>query len=140
MRSVPVIFVLMVTSILGSSVSRAEDWHDPSPHQIRFVTVQPDVKIETLDWGGAGRPLILIAGAGGTAHTFDDFAPLLTPHFHVYGVTRRGYGDSSRPRSGYDVDRLGDDVVAVIRKLNMQMPILMGHSFGGQEVSDIATR
>jgi non-heme chloroperoxidase len=140
MRNVPIIFVLVVASILGFSVSRAEDWRDPSPHQIRFVTVQPGVKIETLDWGGTGRPLILIAGAGGSAHAFDDFAPLLTPHFHVYGVTRRGYGDSSKPQHGYDADRLGDDVVAVIRTLNIKKPILMGHSFGGQEVSDVATR
>jgi non-heme chloroperoxidase len=140
MRNVPRVFVLVLASLVGISVSRAEDWHDPSPHQIRFVTVQPDVKIETLDWGGTGRPLILIAGLGGTAHGFDDFALLLTPHFHVYGVTRRGYGDSSRPRSGYGADRLGDDVVAIIRKLNIKKPILMGHSLGGQEVSDVATR
>jgi non-heme chloroperoxidase len=140
MRNVRNGFVLVAVSLVSLSASRAQDWHDPSPHQIRFVTVQSGVKIETLDWGGTGRPLILIAGAGGTAHTFDDFALLLMPHFHVYGVTRRGYGDSSRPRSGYDVDRLGDDVFAVIRKLKIQKPILMGHSFGGQEVSDIATR
>lgn len=140
MRHVANVFFLLAASVLGLSVSRAEDWHDPSPHQIRFVTAEPGVKIECLDWGGTGRPLILIAGAGGTAHAFDDFSLLLTPHFHVYGVTRRGYGDSSRPRSGYGADRLGDDVVVVIRKLNIQKPILMGHSFGGQEVSDIATR
>lgn len=96
MRNVAKIFVLLVVAVLGLSVSRAEDWHDPSPHQIRFVTAEPGVEIETLDWGGTGRPLILVAGAGGTAHAFDDFALLLTPHFHVYGVTRRGYGDSSR--------------------------------------------
>jgi non-heme chloroperoxidase len=140
MRNVHMIFVLIVACIWDPSASRAEDWHDPSPHQIRFVNVQPGVKIETLDWGGTGRPLILIAGAGGTAHAFDDFALLLRPHFHVYGATRRGYGDSSKPRTGYDADRLGDDVVAVIRTLNIKKPILMGHSFGGQEVSDIATR
>jgi pimeloyl-ACP methyl ester carboxylesterase len=140
MRNVPIIFVFVVASTLGFSASRAADWHDPSPHQIRIVSVQPGVKIETLDWGGSGRPLILIAGAGGTAHSFDDFALLLTPHFHVYGVTRRGYGESSKPRSGYSADRLGDDVVAVIRTLNIKRPILMGHSFGGQEVSDVATR
>jgi len=140
MRNVRNCFGLVAVSFLSFSASRAEDWHDPSPHQIRFVTVQPDVKIETLDWGGIGRPLLLIAGAGGTAHAFDDFAPLLTPHFHVYCVTRRGYGDSSKPKDGYDADRLGDDVVAVIQKLNIHKPILMGHSFGGQEVSDIATR
>jgi non-heme chloroperoxidase len=140
MRNTPVIFMLILASVLSLSTARAEDWHDPSPHQFRFVTVQPDVKIETLDWGGTGRPLILIAGAGGTAHQFDDFVLLLTPHFHVYGVTRRGYGNSSKPQSGYDVDRLGDDVVAVIHTLNIKKPILMGHSFGGQEVSDVATR
>jgi non-heme chloroperoxidase len=140
MRGAPMIFVLIAASIAGLPTASAADWYDPSPHQIRFVTVQPGVKIETLDFGGTGRPLILIAGLGGTAHGFDDFALLLTPHFHVYGVTRRGYGDSSRPRSGYGADRLGDDVVAIIRKLNLQKPILMGHSLGGQEVSDVATR
>jgi pimeloyl-ACP methyl ester carboxylesterase len=140
MRNARMIFLCIVASIVGTSTASAEDWHDPSPHKIRFVTVQPGVKIETLDWGGAGRPLILIAGLGGTAHGFDDFAPLLTPHFHVYGVTRRGFGDSSRPRSGYGANRLGDDVVAIIEKLNIKKPVLMGHSLGGQEVSDIATR
>ena len=140
MHRAPMIFVLIAVSIARVSTASADDWHDPSPHVIRFVTVQPGVKLETLDWGGTGRPLILIAGAGGTVHQFDDFALLLTPHFHVYGVTRRGYGDSSRPRTGYGVDRLGDDVVAVIRILKIQKPILMGHSFGGQEVSDVATR
>ena len=140
MRTAPMIFALIAASIAGLSPARSEDWHDPSPHKISFVTVQPGVKIETLDWGGAGRPLILIAGLGDTAHSFDDFAPLLTPHFHVYGVTRRGFGDSSRPRSGYRADRLGDDVVAIIRKLNITRPVLMGHSLGGQEVSDVATR
>jgi non-heme chloroperoxidase len=139
MRNAQVIFVL-IAAMVGVSTASAGDWHDPSPHKISFVTVQPGVKIETLDWGGTGPPLILIAGLGGTAHGFDDFAPLLTPHFHVYGITRRGFGDSSRPRTGYGADRLGDDVVAIIKKLDLQKPILMGHSLGGQEVSDVATR
>ncbi|HEY0799594.1 MAG TPA: alpha/beta hydrolase, partial [Steroidobacteraceae bacterium] len=115
-------------------------WHDPSQHKTRFVTVDRGVKLEVLDWGGTGRPIILIAGLGGTAHAFDDCAPNLTANFHVYGVTRRGYGASSVPRTGYSADRLGDDVVAVIRMLKLQKPLLVGHSFGGQEVSDVAIR
>jgi hypothetical protein len=55
MRNVRNCFVLVAVSFLSLSVSRAEDWQGPSPHQIRFVTVQPGVKIETLDWGGTGR-------------------------------------------------------------------------------------
>jgi hypothetical protein len=37
-------------------VVRAEPspWRDPSPHQVRFVTVAPNVNLETLDWVAAG--------------------------------------------------------------------------------------
>jgi non-heme chloroperoxidase len=126
--------------LLGSAALPAAEWKDPSPHQIRMVRVAPHVDIETLDWGGHGRAVVLIAGIGGTAHVFDDFALQLTPDFHVYGVTRRGYGASSVPKSGYTADRLGDDIVAVIKALRINKPILVGHSFGGQEVSDVASR
>jgi hypothetical protein len=34
----------------------------------QFVAVQPDVKLEVLDWGGTGRNLVLLAGLGSTAH------------------------------------------------------------------------
>jgi len=39
MCNVKVIFVLIVASLLDLSVSRADDWHDPSPHQIRNQSV-----------------------------------------------------------------------------------------------------
>ena len=68
---------------------------DSSPHTSQLISVENDVKLEALDWGGAGRPLILLAGLGATAHVFDHFAPKLTPTYHVYGITRRGFGASS---------------------------------------------
>ena len=134
--------LVLCTGILVaySALVRATGWQDPSPHEARLLSVAPGVKLEVLDWGGTGRSVVLLAGSGGTAHEFDDFAPILARDFHVYGVTRRGYGASSMPRSGYSVDRLGDDVVAVMRALRLDHPILVGHSFGGQEVSDVVTR
>jgi hypothetical protein len=35
-------------------------WRDPSPHQTRFVTVDGNVRLEVLDWGGNGRPVLFI--------------------------------------------------------------------------------
>lgn len=116
------------------------EWHDPSPHEIQFVNVQENVKVEVLDWGGSGRAIVFLAGLGNTAHVFDDFAPKLTGTFHVYGITRRGFGFSSAPESGYDADRLGDDVLAVIEALKISKPVLAGHSLGGEELSSIGTR
>jgi non-heme chloroperoxidase len=46
------------------------------------------------------------------AHVFDDFAPKLSRDYHVYGITRRGFGASSAPvpdAANYSADRLGDD-------------------------------
>jgi pimeloyl-ACP methyl ester carboxylesterase len=89
-------FALVVSiSVLGCQRGPAS-WRDPSPHRAQLVTVDNDVQVEVLDWGGTGRPVVLLAGLGNTAHIYDEFAPKLIPEYHVYGITRRGYGASSK--------------------------------------------
>ena len=100
----------------------------------QFVAVQPDVKLEVLDWGGTGRKLVLLAGGGSTAHIFDSLGPKLAAHYHVIGITRRGFGQSSAPQMGYDPRRLGDDVVAILDALHIADPVLVGHSIAGEEL------
>lgn len=116
---------------------------DPSSHTVQFINVEPGVKLEVLDWGGTGRPLVFLAGLGNTAHVFDTFAPKFTGKYHVYGITRRGFGESSYPTpngDNYSSDRLGDDVLAVIAALKLQKPVLAGHSIAGEELSSIGSR
>jgi non-heme chloroperoxidase len=116
---------------------------DPTPHKIQFVTVEKDVKLEVLDWGGTGRPVVLLTGLGDNAHRFDKFALKLTGTYHVYGITRRGFGASSAPEpkgANYSADRLGDDVLAVIDSLKINKPVLVGHSIGGEELSSVGSR
>ena len=115
-------------------------WKDPSPHTIRFVTVAAGVKLEVLDWGGSGRSVLLLAGNGNTAHVFDALADKLAASYHVYGLTRRGFGASSKPPSGYDADRLGDDVLRAMDLLRLKKPVLIGHSIAGGELSSIGSR
>ena len=82
----------------------------------------------------------LLAGLGNTAHIFDDFASKLAAIYHDYGITRRGFGNSSSPVSGYSADRLGDDVLAVLDSLKLECPVLVGHSIAGEELSSIGTQ
>src|ERR1022692_704671 len=123
----------------------------PAPHEtqevagkpkstVQFVTVERDVKLEVVDWGGSGRPLILLAALGADAHIYDQFAPKLAGAHHVYGITRRGFGASSVPTSGYSADRLGDDVLAVMDFLKLNRPVLVGHSMAGEELSSVGSR
>ena len=116
------------------------EWKHTSTHSTRFVTVDRDVKLEVLDWGGSGRPVLLLAGGGNTAHVFDSLATKLAASYHTYGLTRRGFGLSSAPPSGYGPDRLADDVLEVIDFLKLNKPILLGHSIAGQELSSIGSR
>jgi non-heme chloroperoxidase len=119
---------------------QAGPWVDPAPHHVQFVRVDDSVQLEVLDFGGTGRPIILLAGLGNTAHVFDEFAPKLTNLGHIYAITRRGYGASSRPDAGYDVARLGEDVLAVIDTVRIEKPVLIGHSLAGQEMSYLAVQ
>ena len=135
--------MIAVSALVISSATAdqtATQWRDPSPHRATMVKVDSAVSLEVLDWGGTGRPFLLLAGLGNTAHVFDDFAPRLTSLGHVYGMTRRGYGKSSMPPQGYDADRLADDVLAVLDALKLERPILVGHSIAGEELSSLAAR
>jgi pimeloyl-ACP methyl ester carboxylesterase len=116
------------------------EWKDSSPHTVQFVNVAGSVRLEVLDWGGSGRPMLLLAGLGNSAHVFDALTVKLNKSFHVYGLTRRGFGASSKPTSGYGADRLADDVLEVIDSLKLNKPLLVGHSIAGEELSSIGSR
>jgi pimeloyl-ACP methyl ester carboxylesterase len=113
---------------------------DPSLHRTRCVAIRPGVSLEVLDWGGPGQPLVFLAGLGDTGHEFDDFAPRFTDGFHVLAITRRGYGQSSRTEDGYDLSTLAEDLRITLDSLGLERVTLIGHSFGGDEMSNFAAR
>ena len=74
MREASVGAALVVLQACASSGSRAQTtaarWTDPSAHRISFVTVAPDVRLEVLDWGGSGPPLVFLFRLEDVAHGF----------------------------------------------------------------------
>lgn len=137
---ISVVLVFLAVHTWLAPVACAQEpgaWRDPSKHQVTFITVDEDVQLEVLDWGGSGRAVVLLAGSGNTAHVFDEFAPKLTDCCHVYGITRRGFGSSSHPSTGYDDQRLADDVLRVLDTLHLDRPVLAGHSMAGGELTTI---
>ena len=124
--------------LMASLGAEGASWRDPSPHTVRFVTADDGVRLEVLDWGGSGRPVVLLAGGGPTAHVFDDFAPQLARYYRVYGITRRGFGASGFAEAPSPVDRLRDDLLAALDALGLEDPVLAGSSIAGAEMSAIA--
>ncbi|MEU6224714.1 alpha/beta hydrolase [Streptomyces sp. NPDC047042] len=95
------------------------------------VVVRDGVRLVCRDWGGLGRPLVLLHGLAGHAGEWDVLARRLSPGYRVVAVDQRGHGSSERhPR---DVSRAAyvADVVAVADQLALQRPVLVGQSLGG---------
>jgi len=136
------LLLLVVAWVVGlpgaAPIGPGLSWTDQSPHTVRFVHVAPDVQLEVLDWGGSGPPLVFLAGLQDVAHGFDDFAPTFTDAYHVLGITRRGYGASSQPPSGYDVASRVADLRAVLDSLQLSRVALVGHSIAGDELTAFA--
>ncbi len=83
---------------------------------------------------------MFLTGLGNTAHVYDGFAPRFTDNFHVYGVSRRGYGGSEQTGAGYGIDTLTKDIVSVIDALGIDKVILIGHSIAGDEITTFASQ
>ncbi len=126
----------MLLSLLMLLVSAAA----ANQAQSQRVDVGDGVKVEVLDWGGLGAPVLLLPGSGNTAHVFEDFAPKLIAccHVQVYGITRRGFGLSSKPERGYSTPDLAEDDWRVIQALKLEKPVLIGHSMAGSEMTFLA--
>jgi pimeloyl-ACP methyl ester carboxylesterase len=101
-----------------------------------FVAVN-GVRLQYLDWGGAGPALILIHGLADNPHVFDDLALELTDRFHVMAYARRGSG-SSDTQGPYDVATLTDDLRGFMNALGVARADLVSVSAGGEEMTRVA--
>ena len=138
-RALGLALVVTQAVVAQPAPQSAPTWRDPSPHQVRWITVDSSVRLEVLDWGGSGPPLVLL-GCYLTAHLYDEFAPKLTNQFHVYGITRRGIGASDKPATGYAVQRSVDDLLEVLDSLKAQKSLLVGTSCAGQVLTMFASQ
>jgi non-heme chloroperoxidase len=118
--------LVVVTLVVGALAEPRK------PPASSFVTVN-GARLEYLDWGGDGPPLLFLAGLGGTAHVFNDLAPELASKYHCFGLTRRGFGKSEQTSDGYELDNLVLDIVSFGRSLGLRNITLVGHSYGGTE-------
>ena len=94
-----------------------------------------DIDLYYEDYG-TGQPVVLIHGWPLSSRSWEKQVPaLLNAGYRVIAYDRRGFGQSSRPASGYDYDTLADDLHAVMSRLDLRSAALVGFSMGGGEVA-----
>lgn len=103
-----------------------------------FVTAN-GIKLHYLDWGGSGDPILFLPGFNDSADVYSQFALRFTDHFHAIGLTRRGVGESDKPKDGYDTRTRVEDIRQFLDSLHISRVTLIGHSMAGDELTLFAS-
>lgn len=91
--------------------------------------------------GGAGEPLMLLHGFGGSKDNFARVARFLTPHYRVIIPDEFGFGESSHPQDAdYHALAQAEHLHALTSALGINRLHVGGNSMGGQIALTYAAR
>ena len=97
-----------------------------------------NLRFHYRDWGGSGRPIVLLHGLASTCHIWDLVAPRLARDLRVAALDQRGHGQSAQVDEGYDFATVLGDAAAFIAALGWERPIIAGHSWGADVALELA--
>jgi pimeloyl-ACP methyl ester carboxylesterase len=94
------------------------------------------------DERGAGQTVVLVHGTASTRTIWDEVREELGDEYRTIAYDRRGYCESGEPEGyiGTTVGEHGDDLIAVLRGLDLAPALLCGHSFGAMTCLDVVVR
>jgi pimeloyl-ACP methyl ester carboxylesterase len=125
---------LTVNAFLVDSATRAAAPRDGGSI-VETGIVPANVKVEG---GGSGTPIVLIHGFGAALDWWDEIAPTLAADRKVIRLDLIGHGGTEAPVSGYSIERQAAMVKGVLDKLGVVRVIAIGHSMGGEVVTELA--
>ena len=102
----------------------AADWTS------KFVEAN-GIRHHYLEWGDASKPALLMLHATGLcAWSWKPVARELAQDYRVLAFDQRGHGDTDRSDRGYRFEFVGDDLAAIVEKLDLERPRVIGHLSG----------
>lgn len=99
-----------------------------------FIEADEKTSLYHRDWG-SGKPVLFVHSWALNSDLWQyQMLHLASRGFRAIAYDQRGHGRSSDSGRGYNVDRLADDLAAVIDQLNLKGVTLVGHSVGCGEI------
>lgn len=80
-------------------------------------------------------PIVMVHGLGMSGEYFLPFAEALAATHDIYAIDLPGYGRTPNPERALTISELGETVSALVRTLDLDPPVLVGHSMGCQIVA-----
>jgi len=82
--------------------------------------------------GGKGDPVVLLHGYPQSWYEWRHIMPALAKNYTVIAPDLRGFGDSSRPLTGYDGNTTAEDIYQLVSQLGYSNIFLVAHDVGAQ--------
>ena len=82
--------------------------------------------------GGEGDPVVLLHGYPQSWYEWRHIMPALAKNYTVIAPDLRGFGDSSRPLTGYDGNTTAEDIYQLVSQLGFSNIFLVAHDVGAQ--------
>lgn len=94
-----------------------------------------DITIYYEKYGNNKKSIIILPGWGNTRKTFNYMIDFLKNYFTIYILDYPGFGNSIFPNKDLNMYDYADLIHEWIKSLNVDNPILIGHSFGGRIIT-----
>jgi pimeloyl-ACP methyl ester carboxylesterase len=98
---------------------------------LRHKTVDLDGPVHYLDFGGEGKPLLMVHGLGGSAVNWMAVGPDLAKHHHAFAVDLVGFGRTPLFQRSAALGANAELVHRFIQEVIGEPVVLMGNSMGG---------
>lgn len=98
---------------------------------MRHKTADLDGPVHYLDFGGTGRPLLMVHGLGGSALNWMAVGPEIANSYHAFAIDLAGFGQTPLFRRSAAVGANAELVHAFIEKVIGEPVFIMGNSMGG---------
>jgi pimeloyl-ACP methyl ester carboxylesterase len=100
--------------------------------------IMPTVHVNDVDINytevGQGEALVLLHNHGAGIQAFDFNLPAFSKYYRTIAYDMRGYGQSSKPASGYTNETLAEDLYQLLRHLNVTSCYIVGYAALGISV------
>lgn len=125
---------------LPAELSRRPFQDNDTETQVRTATSADGVTIAYEVYGTGEPAFVLVHGWSCDRRYWYGQVELLARNFMVVTVDLGGHGMSGFGRENWTTASFGDDVAAVVKELDLEHVILLGHSMGGSVTLEAARR
>jgi non-heme chloroperoxidase len=99
--------------------------------KLKRIQLPSGVTLEYMEQGNVtGTPVILLHGFTDSWKSFEEVLPHLPSSLHVFSISQRGHGNSSKTATSYKPADFAKDIADFIKQRKLPPAVIVGHSMG----------